>query len=302
MEAAKKKEEEEAAPTFSEEELQAARDEAYQQGLQAGLQEAHVSIEQQVSSTLEVIGATIGQISEQQSSANELISRETVDLAVAIAQKLLPGLTERGGVAEVETFASDIMQRLLEEPRLTIRVAENLAPELERQLLELKNRIGFAGELSVFPDSELGPADCRIRWGEGEAERIVEATMNEIASLTNGLSRPMTEPLEIAPAPQVPIEDADHPEIAPAPAPELEPAPIEAAAEPAELEPVEAIEPPTDQMPPDTAVPEMHADEIAAPPEDSPAVDEIPAAPEEIVPEEPVGEMVPDEEPTAEPV
>ena len=43
----KREEEEEAPPTFSEEELAAARDEAFQNGLQAGLKEAMTGIEQQ---------------------------------------------------------------------------------------------------------------------------------------------------------------------------------------------------------------------------------------------------------------
>ena len=146
-EAAKKQEEEEAAPTFSEEELAAAREEAFQSGLQAGRQEVITGIEQQVSATLEVLSATIGQIGEQQSQANDLIARETVELAVAAVRKLFPNLAKRGGKEEVEKFVADIMSRLLEEPHLSIRVSETLAPEIERHFNDLSQQIGFAGKI-----------------------------------------------------------------------------------------------------------------------------------------------------------
>ena len=100
-------EEEEAPPTFSEEELAAARDEAFQNGLQAGLKEAMTGIEQQVSATLDVLVGTIGRISEQQKQANEVISRETVDLAVAAVRKLFPRFADQGGKDEVEKFVVD---------------------------------------------------------------------------------------------------------------------------------------------------------------------------------------------------
>ena len=103
--ALKKEEEEEEVPTFSEEELQAAREVAYQEGMQAGLQEAMNGIEKQVSATLEVVGATLGRIDEQQKIANDMIARETIDLAIAALEKLLPQFAREGGAAEVERLS-----------------------------------------------------------------------------------------------------------------------------------------------------------------------------------------------------
>ena len=206
LEMIKQEEEEEAAPTFSEEELLAAREDSYKQGLQAGLQEATTGIEQKVATTLDVLAGTLDRLTEQQQQANELISRETIGLAVAAVGKLLPEFIQNSGTAEVEKFVGDIMSRILEEPRITIRVADEILPEIERNLIDLTGRIGFSGILEVTGDSELGPADCRIRWSEGDAERIIEATLREIEALSHAVPRHTpTTALEIGAQPPAPL-------------------------------------------------------------------------------------------------
>ncbi|MBO89489.1 MAG: hypothetical protein CMP14_08200 [Rickettsiales bacterium] len=194
----KREEEEEAPPSYSEEELASAREEAYQDGLQAGLKEALTGIEQQVSATLDVLVATIGRIGEQQTLANELISRETVELAVAAVRKLFPTFAEQGGKEEVEKFVFNIISRLLDEPYLNIHVSETLRPEIERHLNDLSQRIGFNGKISVSPDNSLGPADCRVQWSDGEAEKLTESILKEIEALVVSLPRVKTPSMEIS--------------------------------------------------------------------------------------------------------
>ena len=228
----KKKEEEEETPTFSEEELQAARETAYQEGMQAGLQEAMNGIEQHVSATLEVVGATLDRIDEQQKTANEMIARETMDLAIAAVEKLLPQFARQGGAAEVESFVQDILAQILEEPRIAVTVSEELAPELERNLIDLAGRIGFGGAIAVVGDATLGPADCRIRWSEGDAERVLEATRREIAALTSSIAKHEGGTLDVsaeAPMPE-PMNDLSEP-AGDGSMPEVEPVSSEAAPE-----------------------------------------------------------------------
>ncbi len=248
--ALKKEEEEEEVPTFSEEELQAAREAAYQEGMQAGLQQAMDGIKQQVSATLEVVGATLGRIDEQQEIANKMIARETVDLAIAALEKLLPELAREGAAAEVEGFVQGILTQILEEPKIAVTVSEELAGELEPHLIDLAARIGFAGAIVVVGDASLGPADCRIRWSEGDAERLLENTRREIAALTDSVPKYDVGTLEVNGEAQMPAPTDDLPEpvegntvvevkhVASETAPEFEPA--------VEAEPIKA----TETMPP----------------------------------------------------
>ena len=258
-EVAVKKEEEEEVPTFSEEELQAAREAAYQEGMQAGLQEAMHGIEQQMSATLEIVGATLGRIDEQQKIANEMIARETIDLAIAALAKLLPQFAREGGAAEVTGFVQGILTQILEEPKIAVTVSEELAGELERNLIDLAGRIGFGGAIVVVGDASFGPADCRIRWSEGDAERLLENTRREIAALTDTVPKHdggMLEATGVAPMPEQMPEPAEGGAVA-------ESEPVEESEMAPEVEPTVEAEPikPTEVMPP---IPDPDEDAIDA--------------------------------------
>ena len=179
MTAAKKKEEEEAPPTFSEEELQAARDEAYRAGLQTGLEEAGASIEQQISATLDVVATTLTRIGERQVSMNEAIARDAIDLAIALVKKLMPDTAAVNGADEIGAFVRQALPHLLQEPRISVRVAASLAEMIDEQIRGIATRAGFEGTLTVVPDADLGPADCRILWNDGEAKRDLSEILAE---------------------------------------------------------------------------------------------------------------------------
>ena len=255
----KEEEEEEEVPTFSEEELQAAREVAYQEGMQAGLQEAMNGIEKQVSATFEVVGATLGRIDEQQKIANEMIARETVDLAVAALEKLLPEFAREGGAAEVEEFIQGILTQILEEPRIAVTVSEALAGKLERNLIALAGQIGFDGAIVVVGDASLGPADCRIKWSEGNAERLLENTRRKIAALMDSVPQNDGGKLEATGNPPVSEPRDGLPE----------PADGGAVAEAESTIVAEPIKP-TDAMPPDRrsneGIKDADAKELAAAP------------------------------------
>lgn len=197
LEAMRKKKEEEAAPTFTEEELKEAQEIAHKDGIQEGLRQALTSIEQQVMSTLDVIGLTLDRLDVQQKAANDLIARETIDLAVASVEKLLPQFVLKVGTQEVESFIHDILSRILEEPTIVITVSEELASEVERNMIDLANKIGFSGDITVVGDTSLGAADCRIRWTEGEAERLLESTRREINAVAASTPRYEAHEFEI---------------------------------------------------------------------------------------------------------
>ena len=97
-----------------------------------------------------------------------------------------------------EKFISSILSRLLEEPHLNIKVSETLRPEIERHLNDLSQRIGFTGKITISSDNSLGPADCRVKWSEGEAEKLTESILREIEALASSLPRPELTSMEIS--------------------------------------------------------------------------------------------------------
>ncbi len=79
--------EEEAAPpppTFSEDELQAARDTAFEAGKAEGYTQASTGIEQQLAQTIAALQAGFSTVAVAQNAANQETMRDTVAVAAVI--------------------------------------------------------------------------------------------------------------------------------------------------------------------------------------------------------------------------
>jgi len=77
-------------PTFSEEELQAAKDQAFAEGKQLGIQEGMASSEQALTNALQAIDAKLVSLVNSQNQMNEEIKLTAVKVATGIAKKMLP--------------------------------------------------------------------------------------------------------------------------------------------------------------------------------------------------------------------
>src|SRR5579859_6280543 len=89
-------------PTFSEEDLTLAREQAYEQGRQTGLQEAQQSLEQMVGMAMATAAHHLAAIGAAQAADAEGLGKEAAAVAVAIVRKLHPEFARRYGVAEID--------------------------------------------------------------------------------------------------------------------------------------------------------------------------------------------------------
>jgi flagellar assembly protein FliH len=181
VEAQKEQEEElPPEPTFSQEELDAARQEGYRDGHDAGLAAALGSTEAAIAAHLKSIWSLLPRIEQAQAAANEKLSRDGVSLATTVTAKILPTLAMRHGADEIEALVTDCLARLIEEPKITVSVGPDAAGALAGKLDELVEKSGFEGRFVVRTDAEMGPADCRLEWGDGTAARNLDAVWTEI--------------------------------------------------------------------------------------------------------------------------
>jgi flagellar assembly protein FliH len=170
---AKKKPEEEKPPepTFSREELEAARQDGYAQGFAAGTEETSESIEASMVRLVETIAARLPELSTAQARANEELLRGGALLATTIARKILPAYTVRYGVEELDALVTQCLQTLIAQPKITIRVhRDNVAAITERMEAAVSASM-FEGRFLVEGDETLDRSDCRISWQGGGLER-----------------------------------------------------------------------------------------------------------------------------------
>jgi len=162
-------------PTFSEEEMKAAREDSFARGKEEGVKETLESVVQQTATSLEAILEKIEGVFQRQDEANTATARDAVNVATSITRKLFPQFSERGALEEVERVIISIMEKMIDEPRLTITVNESLRERISSRLEPMMSETGFEGKVIFNGDEALPLSDCRIEWGTGTASRDTRA-------------------------------------------------------------------------------------------------------------------------------
>ena len=218
------------APSFSEEELAAAKQESYDQGRQDAIREMEVHAEQILAVTQQSVASKLEQIFALQEQGIHLAERNTVELANVIVRKLFPTLVVEHGLPEIMAVVRNTLDQFREEPSVTIRVHTDYEESLTKTTEEMAERGIFKGVVHIIGDPEVSPGDCRIEWDGGGAERnmdrlfeeidvIVEKTlsmMDQFDGPYETLARPEPTPppqakaTQQVPTPEMALEDDDN--------------------------------------------------------------------------------------------
>ena len=170
-------------PSYSDEDLEPARQEASQAGWEAGRKAALDEAEQAMADSL---GAISGQLAALQQSSVASVEQhlcDTANLANVLVRKLFPKLNEHFGLAEIEALIGDCLEQLREEPRLVLRVNSRLLEPVREKVEALLPSTGFEGKLVYLGDDNMGASDARLEWADGGAERDSARQWEEIDTL-----------------------------------------------------------------------------------------------------------------------
>lgn len=158
-------------PTFSEEELAAARAEAFVEGRTEGIAEMQNALDRKIG---ELMDGMVGQL-QQLGDAHQARTAETeqrmLALAGAIARKVVPEIARDHAGHSVEAVLRDCLPKLMDEPRIVVRVHAALIEQLREKIDTLAARSGYPGHIILLADDALAEADCRVEWADGGAEK-----------------------------------------------------------------------------------------------------------------------------------
>ena len=167
-------------PTYSVEELEAARAAAFEEGRQQGIQETQESLDAQILAAMQTITGQLAVLHDRQALANETISSQMARIAGDIIERLLPEYVKRHGDDEILALVRECLEPLEDAGRVMIHVPEDGKEVMVEKLQQAAQESGFEGRLLVKGDPVLGPSDVRIDWGQGGTERNMDEIWQSI--------------------------------------------------------------------------------------------------------------------------
>ena len=167
-------------PTFSEEDLAAAKKEALEAGVAAGKNAMLDSQQQQMNLMLSALENKLKNILDQATDYHDKQMSQMRQIALVIMRKLMPAYVEKHGFAEIEKIIEGTIVDMNQEPRLVIRVAQEQFEQANERLSALAQQQAYAGKLIILEDADLASSDCRIEWADGGIERDERALWLEI--------------------------------------------------------------------------------------------------------------------------
>jgi flagellar assembly protein FliH len=178
--AAKAAEEKKAAPVFNEQDLAAAKEEAYSQGFMAGKEAAQQETQHRQN---QVLGNIQHLFERFTSEAEKIYGRQkqaAFDVAVAIARRMVPEYVKKSGIQEITAAVESGVAEMITEPRLVLRVHETDFDAVSAEVNAMCQRLGYAGKMIILADETLAEKDCRLEWADGGMERSINLTWSEI--------------------------------------------------------------------------------------------------------------------------
>lgn len=193
-------------PVFTQNEMDAAKNQAREEGRLQGLeegrenawQEAMVSIEKQNSDTLNAIDASLKELLARSQNDSQTAFTTAVGFAMAVCRKVVPALSEKNAVGEIQGLLEKNFHFLKDEPKISLHLNPFLADKVKPVLADLVKKESYAGKIAVIRDDSLPVGDCHVEWKNGGLQRNAQDVLNQTEELVKlyAQAAPQTEPAE----------------------------------------------------------------------------------------------------------
>lgn len=179
-------------PTFTTEQLDAAKQEGYASGYVEGKLAATEEQQNHLAAMVEKLDICITAIAGEITERHQTQMAHMRHTALLLVSKLLPAWSERYGTEEINNILTEAMAAVPDEPRLVVRVATTHLEEASTMVAEISKNLAYNGIITVLAEDAMGTSDCRVEWAEGGLERNVAAMLNTLDRILTTHSTPVT--------------------------------------------------------------------------------------------------------------
>ena len=164
--------------TYTAEQLQLAKEQAFSQGLLEAKQHQEERIATLLHKTME-LAEKLAQAEERREIEKCI---DVVKLATRVIQKLLPKFAVQYALPEIERVILQSLEARKDEPRIAVMVPTVHLESLKERMDALALAKGYTGKVILLADDALPPTDCRLEWADGGAERLYDKLFAQVDS------------------------------------------------------------------------------------------------------------------------
>ncbi|MCA0356106.1 MAG: flagellar assembly protein FliH [Proteobacteria bacterium] len=172
--------------TFTPEEVEAAKAQAYAEGERSAVARAEQEAAQALAEVAHAVQQAFGTLAHVAHEHREGSAMLALACARKIADAALTHFPEAPVTAALEALAREVES----QPRIFVRVSPELEERTQRALETVAAQIGFQGQIVARADGAMAPAAFTFDWGDGRAafdpdgaaQRVAEALEAAIAA------------------------------------------------------------------------------------------------------------------------
>lgn len=172
--------------SFTPEEVEAARAEAYAEGERSGVVRAEQEAAQALNAIAHAVHSALGTLAAVAHEHRESSAR----LALACANKIADAALDQFPEAPASAALLALAREVEAQPKLSVRVAPHLVERTQAALEQTAHAVGFPGAIIARADAAQPPAAFVLDWGDGRAafnpdeaaQRVAEALDAAIAA------------------------------------------------------------------------------------------------------------------------
>jgi flagellar assembly protein FliH len=128
------------------------------------------------------IVVTLAPVAAQLSAVAEQLRADAAELAMIAAKRIAGAALDRQGEEAAAAAIADVVRQLKLTPVVTVAIAPDSIPAVERRLEQLRAK-GVGASVTFAPDPAAKPGDWRVEWAEGStgfSRDAVEAAIDKI--------------------------------------------------------------------------------------------------------------------------
>lgn len=161
---------------LNEADLQAARDQGFQEGEQSAIAQASKQSADAMRSIARMMQLLLGKLHNEVDD----LRHDALDVAMTAAEAIAEEALKKCGEENIKNYIKEAVSNLPDSAKIIVKVSPDLVDLLTNQISQVAKDAGFDGKLDLRGDENSANFDCAIEWQGGAIRHNKQATLEAI--------------------------------------------------------------------------------------------------------------------------